>query len=189
MTTHAVQVLPPTMDLETLVRDLAPRLLAYCRSRSSLDDLAEEVAQDALTALVERVRHKRPVESPEAFVFTIARRRMARRHVRRRLWAPLESLLGRPQEAAAVDNPEIRTTQRLYLARVRAALEQISSRDREALLLVAVGEVDTATGATVLGIGRSAFKMRVHRARRRLAELLEDDTAAVATPLEEVLDA
>lgn len=176
------------MDLETLVRDLAPRLLAYCRSRSSLDDVAEEVAQDALTTLVEQVRRNRPIQSPEAFVFTIARRRMARRHVQRRLWAPLESLLGRPQEAATVENPEIRTTQRLRLARVRSALEKLGSRDREALLLVAVGEVDTATASAVLGIGRSAFKMRVHRARRRLAELLEDETTAVATPLEEVLD-
>lgn len=39
------------MDLEGLLRDLAPRLLAYCRSRTSSDDLAAEVAQDALTVL------------------------------------------------------------------------------------------------------------------------------------------
>lgn len=177
------------MDLEDVLRDLAPRLLAYCRSRSSSDDLAEEVAQDALTVLVERVRRNRSVRSPEAFVFAIARRRLARLHVRRRLWAPLEALFGRPQEACETPSPEVHTAQRRRLTRVRVALDKLPTQDREALLLVAVAELDTSTAARVLGIGRSAFKMRVHRARRRLTEILEDDGAVPTSSLQEVFDA
>lgn len=61
------------------------------------------------------------------------------------------------------------------LARTLEALRRLPSRDREALLLVVAGELPTRAAAQVLGISLSAFKMRLHRARRRLVELLEED--------------
>ena len=41
------------MDLETEIEALAPRLLRYCLGRLRDPALAEEVSQEALTALVE----------------------------------------------------------------------------------------------------------------------------------------
>jgi RNA polymerase sigma-70 factor (ECF subfamily) len=59
------------------------------------------------------------------------------------------------------------------LSRIAAALRRLPARDREALLLAAAGELGTAEAARVVGISSSAYKMRLHRARRRLHELLE----------------
>ena len=50
----------PGMDLEETVNELAPRVLAYCRGRMRRDDSARDVAQTALTALVDRWRRLGP---------------------------------------------------------------------------------------------------------------------------------
>jgi RNA polymerase sigma-70 factor (ECF subfamily) len=63
---------------------------------------------------------------------------------------------------------------RTDLDRTLAALRRLPGRDREALLLAGVGDLGPTEGAKVLGITVSALKMRVHRARKRLQELLED---------------
>lgn len=51
---------------------------------------------------------------------------------------------------------------------------RLTPGDREALLLVGVEGMDLTRGAEVLGISLSAIKMRVHRARKRLARILEE---------------
>jgi len=53
-------------------------------------------------------------------------------------------------------------------------MRRLPGKDREALLLVAAGELGLAESARVLGISLSALKMRVHRARKRLQQLLEE---------------
>lgn len=158
------------MDLEATLRRLAPNLLRYCRGQVGDGSLAEEVAQEALTALVERWRRHGPPDCPAAFVFRIAKRRGARRLVRRRLSQPLEILFGVRDPGP---DPAQRTLSRLDLAAVNRALGRLAGRDREALLLVVAGELELKPAAELLGISVSALKMRLHRARRRLAELLE----------------
>jgi tetratricopeptide (TPR) repeat protein len=91
------------VDLDATVRDLARRLLGYCLLRTGDRGLAEEIAQDCLAALVHRWRrHGRP-ESPEAFVFAIARRRAARAPLRRRLWLPLDRLHGQRDQTPDIE--------------------------------------------------------------------------------------
>jgi RNA polymerase sigma factor (sigma-70 family) len=159
------------VDLDATIRLLAPRLLRYGIARTGDPAIAEEVAQESLTAYVRRCHTSRPPDSAEAFVFAVARRRIGRAIWRRRLFVPLEHL------AAAYDgraNPETEALARAEQARVRAALARLPRHDRDALLLVAVGELRSAEAAAALGVSLSALKMRVHRARRRLAGLLED---------------
>ncbi|HEV7509627.1 MAG TPA: sigma-70 family RNA polymerase sigma factor [Thermoanaerobaculia bacterium] len=159
------------MELETVVRELAPQLLRYALGRTGDPALAEEVAQDALAALVQRWRRHGPPECAAAFVFAIARRRAFRLTFQRRLMAPLHALLDGPSPSPG---PEQRATARTDLGRTLAALRQLSGKDREALLLVAAGELALSEGAGVLGISVSALKMRVHRARQRLVRILEE---------------
>jgi RNA polymerase sigma-70 factor (ECF subfamily) len=162
------------MTLETAVNDLAPRLYRYCLGRTGSPEAAEEAAQEALAALVSRWRRHGPPDSPEAFAFTVARRRALRSALRRRLLRPLAALVEAGREPEA-DGPglEERTEARAELARTAAALRRLPARDREALLLAAAGELGPAEAARVVGISSSAYKMRLHRARRRLHELLE----------------
>ncbi len=158
------------MDLDAAVRDLAPRLLGYCVLRTGDRGLAEDIAQEALAALVRRWRRQGPPDSPAAFVFAIARRRAARAVVRRRLWLPLEAIR---QEPARWVDPEEALVERHERRRLMLALARLRRRDREVLLLVAVGGLSLNEAATTLGTTLSAAKMRALRARRRLRELLE----------------
>lgn len=158
------------MDLEATVNELAPQLLRYCLGQTRDMALAEEVAQDALTALVQRWRRQGPPDCPAAFAFAIARRRAFRLTFQRRLLQPLHALLDGHSEAP---DPETRAVSRTELGRTLAALRRLSGKDREALLLAAAGELGLGETARVLGISLSALKMRIHRARKRLQQLLE----------------
>jgi len=159
------------VDLDGTIRDLAPRVLRYAIARTGDASLGEDVAQESLAALVRHWRRNGPPASAEAFVFAVARRRAVRAVVRRRLWVPIEQIFDNHDGAPT---PEGRAVARAEHERVRAALARIPRRDREALLLLSVAELGTAESATTLGLSVSAFKMRVHRARKRLAAELED---------------
>ena len=101
----------------------------------------------------------------------VARRRLRRALFRRRLLEPLEKAINGHSPRP---DPETRALARSDLAQTLTALDRLARRQREALLLVAAGELDSAAAAGVLGISRSALKMRVHRARRQLQDMLED---------------
>lgn len=161
------------MEMEATVRELAPRLLRFCLGRVGAEDLAEEASQEALSALVDRWRRHGPPDSPEAFAFAVARRRAKRVALRRRLADPLK-VLRNGHDADPGPGPEVRAVGRDRLDRTLAAIRRLSSREREALLLVVAGELSTAEAARVLGISRSAVKMRVQRARGRLTRMLEE---------------
>jgi DNA-directed RNA polymerase specialized sigma24 family protein len=53
-------------------------------------------------------------------------------------------------------------------------LRGLSEKDREALLLVAWDDLTPALAAASLGISQTAFRVRLHRARRRLSDLLAE---------------
>jgi len=158
-----------------MVRDLARRVLGYCLLRTGDRSLAEEIAQDALAALVHRWRRHGMPESPEAFVFAIARRRAARVMIRHRLWVPLDRA---PGLAAASTNVERRLILQSERSRLLTALGRLKRRDRELLLLITVGNLRLTQAAAVLGVSESAAKMRAQRARKRLRELMEESGGA-----------
>jgi RNA polymerase sigma factor (sigma-70 family) len=159
------------VSLDDVVRDLAPKLLGYCRLETDDPSLAEEIAQDTLTALVQRWRRYGPPDSPAAFVFAIARRRSARAMVRRRLWRPLEAVLGLRDGRA---NPEQEAVKSGERARVARGLSRLRTSDRQMLLLLTVWDLSMEQAASTLGISLSATKMRALRARQRLRELLAE---------------
>ncbi len=159
-------------DLEGTVAEMAPRVLRYAVARTGDVSAGEDVAQESLEALVRHWRRSGPPESADAFVFSIARRRAVRAVIRRRLWVPIEEAFGRRDDAP---DPEARAVARAEHVRVRTALARLSRKDREALLLVALGQMSTAEASVVLGLSLSATKMRVHRARKRLVAELGND--------------
>lgn len=158
------------MTLEATLEDLVPRLLRYCRGRLGDPQLAEEIAQEALTALVGRWRHRGAPDDPIAFTFVIARRRAARLRRRRWLERPLETV---QDKVASEPSPEQELLAGDSLRWAIRALDRLRKSDRETLLLSGAGGLDMATAAKVLGVSTSAYKMRLHRARRRLQQQLE----------------
>lgn len=63
--------------------------------------------------------------------------------------------------------------------RLRAMLWRLPPGEREALMLISWEGLDHRTAAYVAGCSASAFKVRLHRARKRLADLLTNDNTPV----------
>ena len=89
----------------------------------------------------------------------------------RRLLLPIQVLI---EGRSPLPDPEEQAAGRTELDRTLAAVRRLAGPDREALMLVVGGELGLAESARVLGISLSALKMRVHRARKRLVQLLEE---------------
>lgn len=73
--------------------------------------------------------------------------------------------------------------------RLRAALAALGDRDREALLLIAWDELSNSDAARVVGCSPSAFAVRLHRARKRLAHALNDQGPLVPEKVRVTTDA
>ena len=134
--------------------------------------LAEEVANEAFLVAWRRFE-KLPRENPLPWLYAAAahvlanQRRAETRHARRSAAAAVER---RP----AGRDPADRLAER---DAVLQAFATLSERDREALRLTAWERLRLADGARVPGVTRTAFAVRVSRARRRPA--LRDRDAAI----------
>ena len=160
----------PSVDLDATVAALAPRLVAYATGRTGCRSTGQDIAQEALAALVLRWRRFGPPESPEAFVFAVARRRAGRAMKRRALLKPLDFILAARASDTGVDSYE----QRAELQLVIRTMKRLRRAEREVLLLRAAGELSLDQIAIVTRSSVGAVKMRLHRARARLMELLEE---------------
>ena len=80
------------------------------------------------------------------------------------------------QLASSHPGPEQRLDSAQQQARLRAALRQLPMAERSALALVYVHELALADVARIEGDSVAAIKTRLHRAKRRLRELLDLDT-------------
>jgi RNA polymerase sigma-70 factor (ECF subfamily) len=158
------------MDLESTLADLAPSLMRYCTGASGDPIAGEELAQEALTALVAHWRRHGPPESSRVFAYVVARRLAKRLRWRRRLLVPLDYFVDGNHSAP---DPEAVACQRNALREALSAISSLPERERQAMLLVLDGDLDVAAAAGILGISPSAFKMRVHRARRKLTRRME----------------
>jgi len=144
---------------ESLVRMLYRRT----GDRDRAEDLAQETFARAVVA---------PPRNPRPWLFAVALnlvREDGRRAVRqgRRLQLLKSELdVPSPPPDEVVERNEL-------TAKVRAALDQISERDREALLLKAEG-FNYDEIAETLGLAKGAVGTTLARARRRLVEAYHD---------------
>jgi RNA polymerase sigma factor (sigma-70 family) len=146
---------------DCLYRCYGVDVLAYLRRRTT-----REVADDGLaeTFLVVWRRLDDVPREPRAWLLAIARRVLAnQRRSSRRQGALVERLILQraPQVAMQPEHDP-----------VFEALGQLRLLDQEALLLVAWDGLTSVEAARVLGCSPVAVRLRLHRARRRLARAL-----------------
>ena len=158
------------LELEEVVAELAPGLLRYARAKTGSVEMAEDVAQEALVALVSRWRRSGAPDSPAAFVFAIARRRAGRAVLKRSLLVPIDAFRDPPDRHP---DPSEAAISKATLEEATRALARVEKRDREVVLLAAAGDLSMQDVASVLGISPAAAKMRLHRARKRLRSMME----------------
>ena len=71
-------------------------------------------------------------------------------------------------------DPEHLTERQEELSAVLSALQELPEVDRVALMMHARDEVPYAVIASVLGISLAAVKVRIHRARLKLAQRIKE---------------
>lgn len=156
-------------DLDRLFRDYHQPLVRYLTRRLGDRDWAEEVAQETFLRAV----RQGAIVSERAWLFAVATnlvRDEARRDARRR--QRLE-LLREQARAEEVVEPEPLTIERAQeTAMARRAIEMLSERDREALLMKEEG-LDYNEIAAALELSVASVGTTLARARRRLVEAYE----------------
>jgi RNA polymerase sigma-70 factor, ECF subfamily len=158
---HAEHLAPVTHEFEELYELYSADVRAYCLRRAD-----PALADDAVSQTFEiawRRRSELP-RKPRGWLLGVARRMLAnarRAHVRQRRL--VERLSGEPvlSDDGSVPRPP-----------VLEALARLSEDDQEALLLAAWEGLPSREASKVLGCSPAAFRLRLHRARRRLADEL-----------------
>jgi RNA polymerase sigma-70 factor (ECF subfamily) len=159
-------------DFTAFYRETYPSVLAYALRRSPRH-VAEEVAATTMTIAWRRFGDV--PDPPLPWLLGVARRTLANetRSERRRSRLMARVLTEPTDRLAQSDDREFRD--------VLEALSELRQRDQEALLLVAWEGLSTAEVAAVVGCSAIALRIRLHRARRRLAEHMQLKQSVGAT--------
>ena len=161
---------------EAMYRQTYPTVLRYCQRRLP-PDAARDVVSDVFL-----VAWRRFADVPEPALPWLIRTahltvRTAGRSGNRQV-----RLVAR---VAAVDPPADAPDHADAVARthlVGQILALLSEQDRELLMLTSWDDLDAATVAHVVGCSQPAVRVRIYRARRRLAALLDQGSAPAAPP-------
>lgn len=153
----------PQILFERLYREFGPEVLAFCRRRAT-PDIADDATAE--TFLVVWRRLSDVPRAPRGWLLGIARLTLAnhRRGVKRR--QALIERIGWEQG----EQPDPAEAHSIF-----QALSRLSEADQEALLLSAWDGLNSREAGKVLGCTPAAFRLRLHRARRRLERALVEE--------------
>lgn len=147
--------------------EVAPRLWAYLVSQTGDRALAEELAQEAWSRVLASRLEPESDEHLRRYLFRTAIHLLRdRRRAAPRAPLPLVEALD-----AATEAPPVGLRQ--DLARAFAALRP---KERQLIWLAHVEALDHRSIAEAVGARVASVRVMLHRARRRLAELLDRDT-------------
>jgi RNA polymerase sigma-70 factor (ECF subfamily) len=173
---QAVRGQPAAID--TLLRQIRPMVVRYCRSRLSrlsgpyqaADDVAQEVCIAVLSALPRYQDLGRPFAS---FVFGIASHKVAdAMRSAARLAVPTEDLPDGPDEGPG---PEETVVAYLEAERARALLARLPRNQRELLVLRVLSGFTAQETGDVLGMSPGAVRVAQHRALARLRAIADEE--------------
>jgi RNA polymerase sigma-70 factor (ECF subfamily) len=162
---------------EQLIAEHRPRITRLVYRLLGWRGEVEDVVQDVFLIAYRKLPRFRGQSTLATWLAGIAINR-CRAH--RRRWTPSWRWIERfwrqrrppptPDEAAAADETA---------ERVRQAVRQLPSADREVIVLYYLEELPAAELARLLGISPGAVDVRLHRARQKLREMLGDADAIV----------
>jgi RNA polymerase sigma factor (sigma-70 family) len=147
---------------ESLYKAYAPDVLAFCLRRA-----VPSAAEDALAETF-AVAWRRRRDIPDhalSWLLGVSRRVLANHRRASRRLAALE-------ERLVLERPVVADSEAADPA-VLPALAALPAKDQEVLLLAAWDELTSRDAGRVLGCSATAYRLRLLRARRRLARNLE----------------
>ena len=173
---------------EHCFRDHYAKVLAFSMRRVSGREIAEDVAADTF-AVTWRRRDRIP-DPALPWLYAIAANVIANQHRSASRRHDLTLRLAHESNIVAPASDPAESLSRRDAFSTAFAL--LAEPEREVLRLVAWDGLDIRDAAHVLGCSPGAFRVRLHRARRKLAKQLEatghlprEDRAAVSNPAEE----
>jgi RNA polymerase sigma-70 factor (ECF subfamily) len=172
---------------EELVRTHGGRLLSVARRMLRNDEDARDAVQQAFLSAFRALpgfnRQSRIGTWLHRIVVNAALMKLRTRS--RHPEESIEALLPRFQDdghhvetwSDLTQSVDVMMERRETRQRVRAAIDRLPDSYRTVLLLRDIEELDTATTAELLGLSANAVKIKVHRARQALAQLLASEFA------------
>jgi len=167
--------------IDTLLRQIRPMVLRYCRARlerisghyHAADDVAQEVCIAVVSALPRYQDMGRPFAS---FVFGIASHKVAdamRSAARQAI--PMQDLPDGPDD---MPGPEELAVAYLEAERARALLARLPAQQRELLVLRVLSGLSAEETGRALGMSAGAVRVAQHRALARLRAFAVEDAMA-----------
>lgn len=167
--------------IESLLRQIRPMVLRYCRARlgriSGHYQAADDVAQEVCIALVSALPRYRDMGRPFAsFVFGIASHKVAdAMRSASSLAIPTEDL---PDEADDRPGPEETAVAYLEAERVRKLLARLPVQQRELIVLRVLAGMSAQETGNELGMTPGAVRVAQHRALTRLRAIAREEQFA-----------
>jgi RNA polymerase sigma-70 factor, ECF subfamily len=156
--------------LELLYRRHAPWLAARLAARTSSRDLAEEALQDTFLAAWRGARTYHGTGEVPAWLWGIARRRLASLARRQPPGSLPLDVTGERVDPAS--GPEEAALSRDASARIRAAVAHLADEQRAAITAVLYQGQTITQAAQATGVAEGTIKSRLHRARLNLRKEL-----------------
>lgn len=167
---------------EELVRTHAPKLLSTVRRLLESEEDAREAVQEAFSSAFRAIPRFEGNARLSTWLHRIAVNAalMKLRRQRRKPEVPIDELLPTfhgdghraTREFEWDGSPALDLERREEQERVRAAIDRLPPTYRNVLLLRDIEELTTEEAAAALGVSENAVKIRLHRARQALRELL-----------------
>jgi RNA polymerase sigma-70 factor, ECF subfamily len=170
--------------IDTLIRQIRPMVVRYCRSRlghisghyHAADDVAQEVCLAILSALPRYQDMGRPFAS---FVFGIAAHKVAdAMRTAARLAVPVEDVPDAPDDRPG---PEETVVAYLEAERAWALLARLPLNQRELLVLRIVSGLSAEETGLALGMSPGAVRVAQHRALARLRAIAVEESLRAST--------
>jgi RNA polymerase sigma-70 factor, ECF subfamily len=147
---------------------IIPQLRSFARGLCGNRDLADDLAQDAMTRAWGARQTFEPGTNFRAWMFMI---------LRNQFYTTIKKnariVLSEPEFIERALTVEAAQHDRINVADVAAALQKLPSQQREALMLIGANEVTYEEAAEIMGCAIGTVKSRVARARSALSLLVD----------------
>jgi RNA polymerase sigma-70 factor, ECF subfamily len=160
---------------DTIYREHSARVFRYCLAMSHDADLAADATQDAFVNFATNRAGFDPDRGAlQGYLMGVARHAVLALLRERRRWVQDESVLQAAMDASSdvAPSPQEVSLRNESAQAVLQALQSLPMAFREAIVLVDLQELSYQEAASLAGIELNTLRTRVHRGRKRLAELL-----------------
>lgn len=159
---------------EEMYRAHYRQVAVYVARRTRSTEDADDVVASTFLVAWRRIDDVASADKPLAWLYAVAYRTLLSH------WRATSKTADLARKAAAesgelFESVETTVEKRDTLARVTAAMGQLSDADQELLRLIGWEQLTHAEIAAILGISRVLVRTRLHRARRRLQEAYDRD--------------